>query len=130
MPSYIEMPKLSDTMTEGTVVKWHKTIGDTVEMGDVVAEIETDKAVMELEVFGEGTLSEIYVAEGGKARIGDRLARLATTGRQDSTREQAQPIDEPAPVSSAQTAGPGSPADAELPAATPKQTGQQAGNRV
>ena len=51
--SYIEMPKLSDTMTEGTVVKWRKAVGDAVSVGDVVAEIETDKAVMELEAFDE-----------------------------------------------------------------------------
>ena len=51
MPAYIEMPKLSDTMTEGTVVKWRKAVGDRIEVGDVIAEIETDKAVMELEAF-------------------------------------------------------------------------------
>lgn len=130
MSSFIEMPKLSDTMTEGTVVKWRKGIGDTVEMGDVVAEIETDKAVMELEVFGEGTLSEIYVAEGGKARIGDKLARLSTAGREDTTSEQEQPIDEPAPVSSAQTTSTASPAAAELPSATPKQTAQEPQRRI
>lgn len=130
MSSYIEMPKLSDTMTEGTVVKWRKGIGDTVETGDVVAEIETDKAVMELEVFGEGTLSEIYVAEGGKARIGDKLARLSTAGREDTTGEQEQPIDEPAPVSSAQTNSTASPAAAELPSATPKQTAQEPQRRI
>ncbi|MGH7971240.1 MAG: biotin/lipoyl-containing protein, partial [Limisphaerales bacterium] len=52
--AYIEMPKLSDTMTEGTVVKWHKAVGDSVRVGDVLAEIETDKAVMELEAFDDG----------------------------------------------------------------------------
>jgi pyruvate dehydrogenase E2 component (dihydrolipoamide acetyltransferase) len=130
MSSYIEMPKLSDTMTEGTVVKWRKGIGDTVEMGDVVADIETDKAVMELEVFGGGTLSEIYVAEGGKARIGDKLARLATGGREDSTGEQEQPIDEPAPVSSAQTTSTAGPAAAELPSASPRQTAPEPQRRI
>ena len=54
---YIEMPKLSDTMTEGTVVAWHKAVGDTVSVGDVLAEIETDKSVMELESFDDGTLT-------------------------------------------------------------------------
>ena len=77
---YIEMPKLSDTMTEGTVVKWHKAIGDSVSVGDVLAEIETDKAVMELEAFDDGTLKEIYVAEGGKAKVGDHLALLLGAG--------------------------------------------------
>ena len=78
--AYIEMPKLSDTMTEGTVVKWRKAVGDSVSVGDVIAEIETDKAVMELEAFDEGTLTEIYVNAGGKARIGEKLALLLGVG--------------------------------------------------
>jgi pyruvate dehydrogenase E2 component (dihydrolipoamide acetyltransferase) len=77
---YVEMPKLSDTMTEGTVVKWRKTVGEPVGIGDVIAEIETDKAVMELEAFDDGTLKEIYVGEGGKARIGEKLALLLAAG--------------------------------------------------
>jgi len=77
---YIEMPKLSDTMTEGTVVKWRKVIGDSVSVGDVLAEIETDKAVMELEAFDDGTLKGIYVLEGGKAQIGEKLALLLGAG--------------------------------------------------
>lgn len=78
--AYIEMPKLSDTMTEGTVVKWRKAVGDSVSVGAVIAEIETDKAVMELEAFDEGTLTEIYVNAGGKARIGEKLALLLGVG--------------------------------------------------
>lgn len=73
----IEMPKLSDTMTEGTVVKWHKNVGDQVEIGDVLADIETDKATMEMEAFDEGTITEILVPEGGKANIGAVLAILS-----------------------------------------------------
>lgn len=78
--AYIEMPRLSDTMTEGIVVKWHKAVGDAVRVGDVLAEIETDKAVMELEAFEDGTLNEIYVNDGGKARLGERLALLLGPG--------------------------------------------------
>ena len=63
----IEMPKLSDTMTEGTVIKWHKQVGDSVEVGDVLAEIETDKATMEMEAFDDGTITEILVPAGEKA---------------------------------------------------------------
>jgi pyruvate dehydrogenase E2 component (dihydrolipoamide acetyltransferase) len=77
---YIEMPKLSDTMTEGTLVKWRKAVGDEVEISDILAEVETDKAVMELEAFEKGILSEIYVHEGGKARIGQKLALLLSPG--------------------------------------------------
>src|SRR3954465_12778678 len=80
MPSYIEMPKLSDTMTEGTLVKWRKKPGEKVEIGDVVAEVETDKAVMEMEAFDEGIFHEAIVKEGGKAQIGQKLAVLAKEG--------------------------------------------------
>jgi len=76
MPVNIEMPKLSDTMTEGTLVKWHKKVGDQVEIGDVIAEVETDKATMEMEAFDEGVLSEILIQEGEKAAIGSILAVL------------------------------------------------------
>lgn len=72
----IEMPKLSDTMTEGTLIKWHKKVGDTVEIGDILAEVETDKATMEMEAFDEGTITEILVQEGDKAVIGGVLAVL------------------------------------------------------
>jgi pyruvate dehydrogenase E2 component (dihydrolipoamide acetyltransferase) len=77
---YLEMPKLSDTMTEGTVVKWRKAVGDSVSVGDVLAEIETDKAVMELEAFDDGTLKEICIPEGGKAKVGDHLALVLAPG--------------------------------------------------
>ena len=72
----IEMPKLSDTMTEGTVITWHKQVGDSVEVGDVLAEIETDKATMEMEAFDDGTITEILVPAGEKAVIGGILAVL------------------------------------------------------
>lgn len=72
----IEMPKLSDTMTEGTLVKWHKQVGDSVEIGDILAEIETDKATMEMEAFDDGVLTEIRVQVGEKAAIGAVLAVL------------------------------------------------------
>lgn len=72
----IEMPKLSDTMTEGTLVKWHKQVGDSVEIGDVLAEIETDKATMEMEAFDDGIITEILIQTGEKAPIGAILAVL------------------------------------------------------
>ena len=76
MPIHIEMPKLSDTMTEGTVVKWLKQVGDNIEIGDVLAEIETDKATMEMEAFDDGVLTEIKIQAGEKAPIGGILAVL------------------------------------------------------
>lgn len=72
----IEMPKLSDTMTEGTLVKWHKQVGDSVEIGDVLADIETDKATMEMEAFDDGVITEILIQTGEKAPIGAILAVL------------------------------------------------------
>ncbi len=83
----IEMPKLSDTMTEGTVVKWHKAVGDEIEIGDVLAEIETDKATMEMEAFDDGTLTSIKVEEGGKAPIGSVLAVMNGDGSESSDSE-------------------------------------------
>jgi len=77
MPINIEMPKLSDTMTEGTLVSWRKKAGDTVEIGDIIAEIETDKATMEMEAFDEGTIVEVLVQEGTKAPVGAVLAIIA-----------------------------------------------------
>jgi pyruvate dehydrogenase E2 component (dihydrolipoamide acetyltransferase) len=70
----IQMPKLSDTMIEGTLVAWKKKKGDQVSAGEVLAEIETDKATMEWESPEDGTLTEIYVQEGGKVNVGDRIA--------------------------------------------------------
>jgi len=73
----IEMPKLSDTMTEGTLVKWIKKVGKVVQVGDVLAEVETGKATMEMKALDEGVLSEIYVQDGQKLKIGQKLALLA-----------------------------------------------------
>jgi pyruvate dehydrogenase E2 component (dihydrolipoamide acetyltransferase) len=70
----IQMPKLSDTMTEGTLIAWKKKKGDQVSAGEVLAEIETDKATMEWESPEDGTLTEIYIQEGGKVNVGDRIA--------------------------------------------------------
>ena len=80
MSIVIEMPKLSDTMSVGTVVKWHKSVGDQVANGDTLAEIETDKATMELENFDEGILLKILVSEGEEAPIGSPLAVVGEEG--------------------------------------------------
>jgi len=76
----IHMPKLSDTMTEGTVVAWKKKKGEKVATGDVIAEIETDKATMEWESPEDGVLAEIYIEEGGKVNVGDKLAFIGGEG--------------------------------------------------
>ena len=84
------MPKLSDTMVEGTLVKWVKAKGDKVEVGDILAEVETDKATMEMEAFDEGTLSELYVAEGGTIKVGDKIALILADGETADTAPAAQ----------------------------------------
>lgn len=91
MAIQIEMPKLSDTMTEGTLIKWHKKVGDLVEIGDILAEVETDKATMEMEAFDEGTLSQILVQEGEKAAIGAVLAVLDGDDAAPAPATQAAP---------------------------------------
>jgi pyruvate dehydrogenase E2 component (dihydrolipoamide acetyltransferase) len=80
MAIYIEMPKLSDTMTEGTLVKWLKNEGDKIESGDVLAEIESDKATMEMEAFDDGILHKHLIAAGGKAPVGGKIALLLQKG--------------------------------------------------
>jgi pyruvate dehydrogenase E2 component (dihydrolipoamide acetyltransferase) len=78
----IQMPKLSDTMTEGTLVSWKKKKGDKVTAGEVIAEIETDKATMEWESPEDGTLTEIYIKEGDKVNVGDKIAFIGGEGEE------------------------------------------------
>src|SRR3982750_2242876 len=78
MPVEITMPQLSDTMSEGTVVKWHKKEGDKVKSGEEIADVETDKATMPMESFEGGTLAAIVVPEGGKVGVGQTIAVLAS----------------------------------------------------
>src|SRR5436309_5031246 len=80
MPSEISMPQLSDTMTEGTVVKWHKKEGDKVRAGEELADVETDKATMPMEAYESGVLAHIAVPEGQKVKVGDVLGLIATSG--------------------------------------------------
>jgi pyruvate dehydrogenase E2 component (dihydrolipoamide acetyltransferase) len=87
----IQMPKLSDTMTEGTLVAWKKKKGDKVSAGDVIAEIETDKATMEWESPEDGTLTEIYVEEGGKVDVGQRIAFIGEEGEAAPEEEKKAP---------------------------------------
>ena len=83
----IQMPKLSDTMTEGTLVAWKKKKGDQVSTGEVLAEIETDKATMEWESPEDGTLTEIYVQEGGKVNVGDKIGFIGAEGEEAPKQE-------------------------------------------
>jgi pyruvate dehydrogenase E2 component (dihydrolipoamide acetyltransferase) len=80
MISKVVLAKLSPTMEEGTVVKWAKQEGDAVKVGDVLAEIETDKANMEMEALGQGVLRKILVGEGGRAPVGALIGVIAEPG--------------------------------------------------
>ena len=93
----IQMPKLSDTMTEGTLVAWKKKKGDQVSAGDVLAEIETDKATMEWESPEDGTLTEIYVQEGGKVNVGDKIAFIGGEGEEAPKEEAPEQKEEEQP---------------------------------
>src|SRR6478735_1826130 len=80
MAEVILMPRLSDTMTEGVIAAWHKKVGDKVKKGDLLAEVETDKATMELESYKDGTLLHIGTDKGGKLQVNDLLAIIGTKG--------------------------------------------------
>src|SRR3954452_5539279 len=101
----IQMPKLSDTMTEGTLVAWKKKKGDKVTTGEVIAEIETDKATMEWESPEDGTLTQIYVDEGGKVEVGEKIACIGAEGeatpqeKKKEKKEAATKEDKTAPPS-------------------------------
>ena len=80
MAQIITMPRLSDTMTEGVVATWLKKVGDTIKTGDILAEIETDKATMEFESFYDGVLLHIGIQEGQSASVDSLLAVIGKTG--------------------------------------------------
>ena len=103
MAEAILMPRLSDTMTEGVIAAWHKKVGDSVKKGELLAEIETDKATMELESYKEGTLLHIGTEKGGKLQVNDLLAVIGQPGEDISgilkgkgTGEKAQASSKPA----------------------------------
>lgn len=118
MAEVILMPRLSDTMTEGVIAAWHKKIGDTVKKGDLLAEVETDKATMELESYQDGVLLHIGTPNGGKLQVNDLLAVLGKSGEdissilaQHTSGGTAAPAQQSAPA-------PEAPAPAATPAAT------------
>lgn len=106
MAEVILMPRLSDTMTEGVIAAWHKNVGDAVKKGDLLAEIETDKATMELESYQEGVLLHIGTTKGGKLQVNDLLAIIGKAGEDVASliasvgagTPAAAPATEPAPA--------------------------------
>jgi pyruvate dehydrogenase E2 component (dihydrolipoamide acetyltransferase) len=119
MAEVILMPRLSDTMTEGVIAAWHKKVGDTVNKGDILTEIETDKATMELESYQNGTLLHIGTPRGGKLQVNDLLAIIGKPGEditalvaQHAAGVAAPPVAEVAPASTSITTTPEAPANA------------------
>lgn len=88
MPIPVTMPRLSDTMEAGTVIKWNVKEGDKVSAGDVIADVETDKATMEMSVYDEGTVAKLQVKEGQRVNVGDVIAVLAGEGEDVSEAAQ------------------------------------------
>ena len=133
MPTPIKMPALSPTMEEGTLAKWLVKVGDTVNAGDIMAEIETDKATMEFEAVDEGTITSIEVQEGAEGvKVGTVIAMLAGEG-EDATAApapaaaepaKAEPAPAPAPAASAPSPAPAPVAPTAAPAA-PKSSGDR-----
>ena len=120
MAEVILMPRLSDTMTEGVVAAWHKNVGDTVKKGDLLAEIETDKATMELESYQDGVLLHIGTPRGGKLQVNDLLAIFGKAGEDVSAliAQNTGAATAPAPIETAPASVAPSPAPTTAPAST------------
>ena len=109
----IKMPQLSDTMTEGVIVSWEKQVGDRIERGDIVATVETDKAIMDVEVFREGYLSGPLAPVDSTVPVGEPIAWLV------ADEKDVQPADAAAPA-------PVKEASAPEPASVPAGSGESA----
>jgi len=132
MPINIEMPKLSDTMTEGTVVRWLKKEGEEIEIGDIIAEIETDKATMEVESIDEGTIANILIDEGSEGvKVNSIIAVLAEDGEDVSAIGSAEPVEAKAETvpTKAEEVAPAAPTPIAAPKPTPAAPPQK-GSRV
>jgi len=131
MATLIDMPKLSDTMTVGTLVRWLKNEGDAVANGDMIAEVETDKATMEVECFDDGVLIKQYCGEGAEVAVGDPIAAVGEAGEEapagtssaPAPAETAPAAHEPVAVAPVAPAAPAPAPVAEAPATPASSTG-------
>ena len=136
MATLIDMPKLSDTMTVGTLVKWLKNEGDPVASGDMIAEVETDKATMEVECFDDGVLIKQYCGVGDEVAVGGAIAAVGEAGEEapaaeTNTAATATPEPEPAPVAKAPTPAPAAPEPApEVVVPEPVVAASTTGSRI
>jgi len=130
MPIEIKMPALSPTMEEGTLAKWLVKPGDTVSSGDLLAEIETDKATMEFEAVDEGTIVELLVAEGSEGvKVGTVIAVVAAEGEDASAAKGKAPA-EKAPAAKVDTAPAPAAKEEAAPKPAPAQAPKSSGDRV
>jgi len=126
MPIDILMPALSPTMEEGTLAKWHVKVGDTVKSGDVIAEIETDKATMEVEAVDEGVVREILIAEGSEGvKVNAPIARLDGEGAPAAAPAKSEPPKAETKAETKPAAAPSAPAASLQPVAAKPATGQR-----
>src|SRR3569833_2276026 len=116
MAEVVKMPKMSDTMTEGVLAKWHKKVGDKVKSGDVLAEVETDTATLDFESFQDGTLLYLGVEEGKAVPVDTVIAVLGKEGEDyksalagdasaapaaEEKKEEAKPVEDKKPAATA-----------------------------
>jgi pyruvate dehydrogenase E2 component (dihydrolipoamide acetyltransferase) len=122
MITRVVLAKLSPTMEEGTIVKWNKKEGDAIKVGDVLAEIETDKANMEMEALGAGVLRKVLVPAGGKAPVGQLIGVIADASEdiQATLAEAAKTAAAAAPAPAPAAPAPAQAAPAAAPAQTPR----------
>jgi pyruvate dehydrogenase E2 component (dihydrolipoamide acetyltransferase) len=114
MAKEITMPALSPSMTEGVLAKWHKKVGDAIKPGEVIAEVETDKATMDLEAFDKGTLLAIAAPEGSKVAVNGRIAVIGEPGEKVESVSAPAPT-KPAPAPATTTASSSAPVSAPAP---------------
>jgi pyruvate dehydrogenase E2 component (dihydrolipoamide acetyltransferase) len=118
MAEVILMPRLSDTMTEGVIAAWHKKVGDPVKKGELLAEVETDKATMDLESYKDGTLLHIGTDKGGKIQVNDLLAIIGAPGEDITALVKGGGAAAAAPQANAAAAPVAAPATAGQPSAS------------
>jgi pyruvate dehydrogenase E2 component (dihydrolipoyllysine-residue acetyltransferase) len=117
MAQVIEMPKLSDTMTEGVLRKWNRKEGDKISPGEVVAEVETDKATMDFEIFDQGVLLKLLVKDGETVPVGAPIAVLGQPGEDISAAIAQAQQKKPAAAPKAEAPKPAAKAEPPKPAA-------------
>ena len=118
------MPALSPSMTEGVLAKWHKKVGDTIKPGEVIAEVETDKATMDLEAYDKGTILQISAPEGSKVAINGRIAIVGEPGEKVDSLSAPTPVASATPAAKTVTSSAPAPTVAVAPVVAPMNMGR------